>query len=59
MHKKIKLLQVTPYNLLDRLDFILHRPFSYQAFKQLQELMLEQQKHYAAMKARIVNKGQR
>ncbi|WP_349305501.1 YpoC family protein [Bacillus sp. FJAT-50079] len=52
LHKKIKLLQITPYNLPDRLDFILNRPFSYQAFKQLQELMLEQQKHYAAIKVR-------
>ncbi|MBM7647957.1 hypothetical protein JOC78_000897 [Bacillus ectoiniformans] len=51
---KIFTLSIKPVNVADRLDFIMQRPYSYQAFVQIGELMTEQKKQWA--KYNIVKK---
>ncbi len=48
---KLTNFQIKPFNIYDRLIFIFSRPTSFHTFKQLQELMLEQQKKFAVKKA--------
>ncbi|MDQ0176165.1 YpoC family protein [Bacillus chungangensis] len=50
--EKTKHYAVKPVNLEERLQFILARPFSYPAFRQLSALMLEQQKRIAVKRTK-------
>lgn len=50
--EKTKHYAVKPVNLEERLQFILDRPFSYPAFRQLSALMLEQQKRIAVKRTK-------
>ncbi|MGM7635348.1 YpoC family protein [Bacillus sp. Hm123] len=45
--EKAALFNVKPLNVEDRLSFVLARPFSYQAYRQIDTLMTEQQKQFA------------
>ncbi|MBM4762089.1 YpoC family protein [Bacillus sp. B15-48] len=45
----VKHFKVKPMNFLDRLEFILSKPTLYHSFVQLNELMIEQEKHYAKL----------
>lgn len=47
IEEKLISFHVKPINAYDRLQFILSRPFSFHTFRQIQELMIEQQKRYA------------
>ncbi|WP_203361928.1 YpoC family protein [Bacillus sp. REN10] len=45
--EKVALFNIKPLNVEERLSFILARPFSYQAYRQIEALMIEQQKQLA------------
>ncbi|WP_285614002.1 YpoC family protein [Pseudobacillus badius] len=42
--KQVKKLDVQPVNVTDRLAFVFHRPYSYHSYRQVRELMIEQDK---------------
>lgn len=48
IEEKLLMFHIKPININDRLQFILSRPFAFHTFKQIHELMGEQQKQYAA-----------
>ncbi|MDQ0213659.1 hypothetical protein J2S13_000053 [Oikeobacillus pervagus] len=52
-------LTIKPVNVVERLRFILNRPFSFHAYRQIQELWQEQHKQYAKNLSVRKNKGQR
>ncbi|MFK2824179.1 hypothetical protein QYG89_00540 [Bacillus sp. B190/17] len=52
--QKISFLEIKPVNMKERIEFILRRPYSYQAYIQLCELMTEQVKKIA--RYRVVKK---
>ncbi|WP_100402486.1 YpoC family protein [Bacillus sp. FJAT-42315] len=45
--EKVAVFNVKPLNVEERLSFVLARPFSYQAYRQIDTLMTEQQKQFA------------
>ncbi|WP_338749606.1 YpoC family protein [Bacillus sp. FJAT-52991] len=45
--EKVAAFEVKPLNAEERLSFVLARPFSYQAYRQMDALMTEQQKQFA------------
>jgi len=52
--EKVKMMVIKPVNVEERLSFVFSRPFSYHAYIQISELIIEQQKQFA--KYTILNK---
>lgn len=49
--KRLAHFSIKPVNLIERIEFILMRPFSYHAFRQLKGIVDEQHKHFAREEA--------
>ncbi|OZI11699.1 hypothetical protein CEW92_10385 [Bacillaceae bacterium SAS-127] len=55
--EKVAAFHIKPLNVEERLSFVLARPFSYQAYRQIDTLMTEQQKQFA--KHSLLNNDQK